>query len=483
MDKVRVRFAPSPTGHLHIGNVRTALFNWLFARHNKGVFVLRIEDTDTERSSREAEKDIIEDLRWLGLTWDEGVDAGGCYGPYRQSERLNVYNEYVERLIQEGFAYRCYCTEEELDTRRAEQRALGQMPKYDGSCRDLAPDEAERLSATRRAAIRFKVPEGVSITFHDLIRGDITFESDTIGDFVIARSDGSPMYNFVVVVDDALMRISHVIRADEHLSNTAKQLLLYDALGFAVPKFAHVSMILGTDRSKLSKRHGATSLYQYRQEGFLPEAILNYLALLGWSDESGKEIMSLDDLVSSFTLERVAKSPAVFDSDKLGWMNSQYIRKEDPSRLVDMAVSHLVEKGYFSLPLGQDGSTWIGKLTSAVQDHLETMSQITDYVTTFFEDPDGPKDETASRYVSREEWPDVLNAALERFGAHDDYEPESIHQLLRTIPKDLGFGMKKTFMPIRVALTGSSTGIELHNLVSLLGKEATVKRLQHALQW
>lgn len=482
MDTVKVRFAPSPTGHLHIGNVRTALFNWLFARHNKGVFLLRIEDTDLERSSRESEKHILEDLRWLGLHWDEGVGVGGDNGPYRQTERLDIYREYIQYLLQKGLAYKCFCTEKELREMRERQLDSGNMPKYDGRCRHLSCEEQKVLEKTRKPAIRFGVPDG-DICFNDVVRDKITFDSETVGDFVIARSDGMPTYNFAVVIDDALMKITHVIRADEHIANTIRQVLLYQALEFALPKFAHVSMILGSDRSKLSKRHGASSIEHYRREGYLPEAVLNYLALLGWSDESGEEILDPQELIARFSLDRIAKSPAVFDIDKLRWMNSQYIKKASSESLIESVTPYLVEAGFLNEPLEDDTKEWIKRFVETLRDHLEVLSQVVDYAKVFFGDIESPEDAAAAKYVAKEEWSIVIRCARSMLSRCDNYAPEAIHEALKSIPADLGFGIKKTFMPIRVALTGGTTGIELHNIVSLLGKEATIKRLERALSW
>lgn len=482
MNTVKVRFAPSPTGHLHIGNVRTALFNWLFARHTKGVFLLRIEDTDLERSSRESEEHILEDLRWLGLCWDEGIGVGGNNGPYRQTERLDIYEKYIEYLLQKGLAYKCYCTEDELKHMREEQLNSGAMPKYDSRCRHLSLEEQKILEETRKPTVRFRVPEG-PICFDDVVRNTITFDSATVGDFVIARSDGMPTYNFAVVIDDALMKITHVIRADEHIANTIRQVLLYEALGFTAPKFAHVSMILGSDRSKLSKRHGASSIQHYKEEGYLPEAILNYLALLGWSDDSGEELLSPQELVARFSLDRIAKSPAVFDIDKLRWMNSQYIKRASNENLVELCRPYLVKAGFFSEPLEDGNKEWIKRFVEALRDHLEVLSQVVDYAKVFFCDIESPEDAAAAKYVAKEEWETVIGCAKSNLGKCDDYAPEVIHEVLKSIPVELGFGMKKTFMPIRVALTGSTTGIELHNIVSLLGKEATIDRLERALSW
>src|SRR5262245_13373481 len=336
---MRVRFAPSPTGHLHVGNARTALFNWLLARKTGGAFVLRIEDTDVERSTLEAEASILEDLRWLGLTWDEGPDVDGPHGPYRQSERKSLYQAHANRLLEDGQAYRCFCTPEQLDAERLAAVAAGRPVLYSGRCRDLAPaDLAARLSSGGRFALRFRVPEGREVHFDDVVRGNVRFNTEVIGDPVILRSDGTPAYNFAVVVDDALMEISHVIRGEDHISNTPRQLLLYDALGFSPPAFAHLALVMGPDHSPLSKRHGATSVAEFRAKGYLPEALVNYLALIGWSPGNDDEILPIDELARRFSLEGVGHSAGVFDGDRLAWANRHYLKIAEPERIADLTL-------------------------------------------------------------------------------------------------------------------------------------------------
>ncbi|MCX5779381.1 MAG: glutamate--tRNA ligase, partial [Firmicutes bacterium] len=334
MNKCKVRFAPSPTGPLHIGGARSALFNYLFAGHLGGEMVVRVEDTDLERSRREYEDEIIESLRWLGIEWGEGITKGGENGPYRQTERLDIYQEYLLRLMDQGDAYYCFCSQEELEAERQEQAARGEMQRYSGKCCQLSELEVKQhFTAGIKPSIRFRVPEHQIYVVDDLVRGRVSFESDNSGDFIIAKSDGIPVYNFAVVIDDVLMGISHVIRAEEHLSNTPRQLMLYEALNFPRPEFAHISLILGSDRQKMSKRHGATSLIQYRDMGYLPEALFNFLALLGWSPEGEQEILSREEIIAQFTLARVAKSPAVFDIDKLNWVNQQYLKQKSTAEL------------------------------------------------------------------------------------------------------------------------------------------------------
>src|SRR5437868_5683515 len=364
--KVRVRFAPSPTGHLHVGNARTALFNWLFARQQGGVMILRIEDTDVERSEARFESQLLDDLKWLGIDWDEGPDVGGPYAPYRQSDRTKIYQEHGERLLSEGKAYLCFCTAEELEVER--QRAIAEhRPQiYSGKCRKLDPAESlKRRAAGEHAAIRLHIPER-PIRFHDMVHGPVEFQSEVVSDPIIIRSSGMPVYNYVVVIDDALMKITHVIRGDDHLSNTPKQVAVYEALGWPVPEFAHLSTILGPDRERLSKRHGATSVANFREMGVLPEALVNYMALLGWAPSGGdREIFSPQELVKEFRLDRVTPSPAVFDFEKLYWLNRHYIKESPRDRILPLSIPVFQRAGYLQDLVAQAPSPvhdWLGKL-------------------------------------------------------------------------------------------------------------------------
>jgi len=344
---MRVRFAPSPTGQLHVGNARTALFNWLLAHGKDGTLVLRIEDTDTERSTRESEVGILEDLRWLGLHWDEGPDVGGAHGPYRQSERLHLYASYANELIAGSHAYYCFCSPAQLEADRQADLAAGRPPKYRGTCRTLAATEVKRrMDAGERPVIRLRVPEDVEVSFQDLVRGEVTFSSDVIGDPVLVRSDGRPAYNFAVVVDDALMEITHVIRGEDHISNTPRQVLLYQALGFTPPAFAHLALVMGPDHTPLSKRHGATSVAEFRARGFLPEALTNYLALLGWSPGGDQELLPVGEMARRFAIEDVGHSAGVFDPEKLAWMNRQYMKLATPARLCAESARYFLARGY-----------------------------------------------------------------------------------------------------------------------------------------
>ena len=337
---MRLRFAPSPTGQLHVGNARTALFNWLLARGQGGTFILRIEDTDFERSTRESERSMIDDLHWLGLEWTEGVDVGGERGPYRQSERLHIYRAHAVELMAGGHAYQCFCSAELLEADRAAALAAGRPPKYVGRCRQISRDDARRrIENGEKAVIRFRVPDNRDVTFDDVVRGSVTFNTEVIGDPVIVRSDGVPAYNYAVVIDDALMEITHVIRGEDHISNTPRQILIFEAFGWRPPAFAHVSLVMGPDHSPLSKRHGATSVAEFRARGYLPEALTNYLALIGWSPGEGEELVPIEQLAPRFRLQDVGHSAGVFDIDKLAWVNRHYLKAAAPDRLARLSAA------------------------------------------------------------------------------------------------------------------------------------------------
>ncbi|MBC7188878.1 glutamate--tRNA ligase, partial [Candidatus Aerophobetes bacterium] len=386
MMQIRVRFAPSPTGELHIGGVRTALFNWLFARHHGGRFILRIENTDIARSQEDFTKSIIENLKWLGLNWDEGPEVGGEYGPYFQLERLPIYREMAEKLLKEKRAYLCFCTPEELEAKKKKMREAGIAPVYDGRCRNLSPQEKRKFEEEgRKPAIRFRVEKKGQVEVKDLLRGNVRFDCRILGDFIILKSDGTPTFNFANVVDDALMRITHVIRGDDHLSNTPRQLLLYEALGFKPPVYAHLPMILGKDGSKLSKRHGATSITYYREKGYLPWALINYLALLGWSTVDSQQFFTKEELIEKFSLERVNRSPAIFDPQKLEWMNAEYIRKLSTEELARLLIPYLREKGWIGEEIDKVTYQKILSIAELEKDRLRVLSDITQLADFFFE--------------------------------------------------------------------------------------------------
>lgn len=479
---MRVRFAPSPTGPFHIGGARSALFNWLLARKTGGKLILRIEDTDLERSSRESEENIKNALKWLGIDWDEGIDIGGEYGPYRQTERLPIYAEYTERLLASGKAYRCYCTDQELDAERQKLMAEGQTPRYLGKCRQLtAADEAALLAEGRKPTVRFRVPENQDITFQDAVRGTVSFDSNGIGDYVIVKSDGIPVYNYAVVLDDALMKITHVVRAEEHLSNTPRQILLYQALGLPLPIFGHVSLILGKDRSKMSKRHGATSVEQYKALGYLPEALVNFLALLGWSPVGEQEIFSSAELIELFSLDHVAKNPAVFDIDKLNWINSQYLKRLDLGTLTDMALPHLREAGLIEAELTAERKAWVTQVVGAVREYISFAAQIPEHAAVFFQDEITMENDETADVLRDPDVPQVMEAFLNKLAAMDPVDGEQVQAALKAVGKELKLGGKKVFMPVRVALTGKMHGPELIALIPLLGVARTTVRIRRSL--
>jgi glutamyl-tRNA synthetase/nondiscriminating glutamyl-tRNA synthetase len=469
--KVRVRFAPSPTGQVHVGNARTALFNWLFARQQGGTFILRIEDTDLERSETRFETQLIEDIKWLGLDWDEGPDIGGPYPPYRQSDKWQVYRDYAERLVSEGKAYRCFCTPEVLDRQREEAMAQHLQPNYPGTCRRLAPEEAERRRAAGEpSAIRLKIPEK-PIRFHDIVRGWVEFSSDVVSDLIIVRSTGVPVYNYVVVVDDAEMKITHVIRGDDHLSNTPKQVALYEALGWAVPEFAHLSTILGPDKERLSKRHGATSLANFREMGVLPEALMNYMALLGWAPTGGeREIFSSTELVQEFELARVTPSPAVFDFEKLYWLNRHCIKQAEPARINALAEP-FYQRALEVDELTPEVKLWLAQITASLVYAVNKLDELPERAHSVLHFDARPA-------LAAPENAEVLQAAttatvLDAFAAKIASEPEPIEAarfkaLIKEVQKESGVKGPALFHPIRIMLTGVQSGPEFDKLVPLM---------------
>lgn len=476
MEKVRVRFAPSPTGHMHVGNARTALFNWLFARHMNGSFVLRIEDTDMERSTEESARGIIESMRWMGLDWDEGPEVGGEYGPYFQSQRLDIYKEAAQKLIEQGKAYYCYCTSEELAEKRERALAEGRPPGYDGKCRNLS--EAERRQYEMQGvqpAVRFKVDEGI-VAFDDIIRGSVKFDGDVLDDFVILKSDGVATYNFAVVIDDALMRITHVIRGEDHIPNTPKQILLYKALGYPIPRFAHIPMILGPDRARLSKRHGATSVEQYRELGIVREAFVNYLALLGWGYDDKQTFFSIDELIEKFTLERVSKNAAVFDPKKLEWMNGKYIRDFDLDRVVEECLPYLIKANLLDEDRIRDRMDWIKKVIASVWERLKYLSEVVDATRYFFTDEFTYDEDAVQKVLRKEGVPSILDELTSRF-ADIPWDEETVEKVFRGLADELGLKAKDVIQPARVALTGRTFSPGIFEVAVLLGKDTCIRRL------
>lgn len=483
MSDIRVRYAPSPTGHLHIGNARTALFNYLFARNQKGQFIIRIEDTDQKRNIVGGEESQLKYLKWLGMDWDESVDVGGEYGPYRQSERLDIYKKYYEDLLEKGLAYKCYCTEEELEKEREEQIARGEAPRYSGKCRHLTKEDQARLEAEgRKPSIRFRVPEGKVYRFNDIVKGEVSFASEDIGDFVIVKKDGMPLYNFAVAIDDHLMKISHVLRGDDHISNTPKQLMIYEAFGWEPPTFGHMTLIVNENHKKLSKRDESIIQFieQYEALGYLPEALFNFIALLGWSPVGEEEIFSKEELIEIFDPARLSKSPAVFDRQKLIWMNNQYMKKLPVEKVVELALPHLVNAGRVPENPSPEQLEMVNKLVALYQEQMSYGAEIVSLSELFFKE-EISYDETGKAILSEEQVPEVLRAFLQELEHLEPFEAAEIKAAIKRVQKATGQKGKKLFMPIRVAVTGQEHGPELPNTIELLGKETVKKRIQNIL--
>lgn len=487
-DRVRVRFAPSPTGYVHVGNARTALFNWLFARHHRGDFILRIEDTDVERSEARFETQLISDLRWFGLDWDEGPDIGGPFAPYRQSERRDEFGRLAVELIDRGLAYFCFCTPEELEGEREAALKSGKQPKYSGRCRTRPREESARKVAEGiPASIRLMIAEG-ELAWDDLVHGPTSFSSDVIGDFIVMRSDGNASYNFAVVVDDHDMQITHVIRGDDHISNTPRQLAVYKAFGWPQPRFAHLSTILGADRTRLSKRHGATSLENFREMGILPEALTNYLALLGWSAADGvSEIFSLENLVREFSLDRITKSPAVFDQEKLNWLNRHYMKEAPLRRLAELSASMLEKAGYLTPPPGDAVLAWLERVIDAVLKNLDYLSQLPQAAKVVFEyDAQSLVDNSVTgAEVAEPGARDVLARfiprALAAAGSEGELRYQKFREITKEVQRETGKKGRELFHPIRVALTGAVSGPELEKLIPTI-EEGSRLALGHAVK-
>lgn len=482
--EVRVRYAPSPTGHLHIGNARTALFNYLYARKHNGKFIIRIEDTDVKRNVAGGEESQLKYLKWLGMDWDESVDIGGEYGPYRQTERLDIYRKYWQDLLDRGLAYRCYCTEEELEREREEQMARGETPRYSGKHRDLTEEQCSAFEAEGRvASIRFRVPEGKSYTFDDMVKGTITFDTKETGDFVIVKKDGIPTYNFAVTIDDYLMKITHVLRGEDHISNTPRQLMIYEALGMEPPRFGHMTLIVGDDHKKLSKRNESIIQFieQYDQLGYLPEALFNFIALLGWSPEGEEEIYTREQLIEIFDANRLSKSPAVFDSNKLAYLNNYYIKQADPDRIADLAIPHLQRASRLPEKLSPEEEQWARALVALYQEQLTSASEIVDLTELFFR-THLELDAEGMEIMAGEQVPVVLSAFLEKIEQSQEYTAESIAAMIKEVQKETGYKGKQLFMPIRVALTGQTHGRDLNQTIWLLGKDRVLDRLRSQIK-
>ncbi|NLP51153.1 glutamate--tRNA ligase [Bacillus sp. RO1] len=476
---VRVRYAPSPTGHLHIGNARTALFNYLFARSQNGKFIIRIEDTDKKRNIAGGEESQLKYLKWLGMDWDESVDVGGEYGPYRQSERNEIYTKFYNELLEKGLAYKCYCTEEELEAEREEQIARGENPSYSGKHSNLTVEEQKAFEEEgREPSIRFRVPKGKEIKFQDMVKGDVSFESDGIGDFVIVKKDGTPTYNFAVAVDDHLMQISHVLRGDDHISNTPKQIMIFEALGWDVPVFGHMTLIVNESRKKLSKRDESIIQFieQYEELGYLPEALFNFIALLGWSPVGEEEVFSKEQFIEIFDTARLSKSPAVFDTNKLTWMNNQYIKTMDLERLVDLSLPHLIKAGRLEEIMTEVQKAWAKELIGLYQEQMSFGAEIVELTDMFFQ-THIEYDEEAKAVLAEEQVPEVMVAFHKELEEMEDFSVDNIKAATKAVQKATGHKGKKLFMPIRVATTGQTHGRDLPQTIHLLGKDTVLARL------
>ncbi len=478
MSKVRVRFAPSPTGYLHVGGARTALYNWLFARHENGDFILRIEDTDAERSTDESTTTILEALRWLGLDWNEGPEVGGPVGPYRQAERQKLYHDYAQRLLAEGKAYYCTCMPEELEARRKAALAAGTSPKYDGRCRQRGNDRPG--TSDRSAVVRLLVGEDGSIEIADLVHGPIRFETGDLDDFILLRSDGMPTYNFAVVVDDVLMGITHVIRGDDHISNTPRQIALYRALDLPTAHFAHIPMILGPDRSRLSKRHGATSVLAYQQMGYLPEAVVNYLARLGWS-HGDQEIFSQEELTRHFSLEKVGTTPAIFDPVKLEWLNGQYIKRTDPHRLTALLRPFWEAAGVSHEELVGRDETWLHQVACLFQERARTLTELASS-SRFVFDGKIDRDKAVAQKILSGEAKARIRALLPEIEALPTFTAATLESLFRTRAAALGLKLVDLAQPFRVALSGKTVSPPIFPIMELMGWEAVQRRVEEALE-
>lgn len=473
---MRVRFAPSPTGFLHIGNARTAICNYIIAKKNNATMVLRVEDTDMERSTPESERSILKDLKWLGIEWDEGPDAGGEYGPYRQSERFDIYRKYTDVLLREGKAYHCYCSQEELEQMRKTATEQGRPFVYPGKCRKLSDAQKKKFEDEgRKPTVRFLVPEGETITINDLIKGSVTFNSENIGgDFIIVRSDGTPIYNYIVIIDDTLMKITHVIRGEDHLPNTPKQVLIARALDLPVPEYAHLALVLGPDRSKLSKRHGITSVDMYRKEGYLAEALLNYLSMLGWATESGEEIMPVEKIIEHMEIGNLAKSAAIFDFQKLKWMNANYIRSYPLEKITDLFIPYLESVGYNIKGIERG---WLLKMIDLTRGNCEVLSDITKHAVMFLEDTVQP-DSEADAMLKEDDSKKIIAGAYKLINSELNAE-NFAGLIVSRIKENTSLKGKKLFMPVRAILTGSQHGPEMDQAIPLIGFEKCKKRIEY----
>jgi len=481
MSDVRVRIAPSPTGYLHLGVARTALYNWLTARSAGGTFVLRMEDTDRARSTAEYLQAIVDDLRWLGLDWDEGPEVDGPCGPYLQSQRSETYAPYVDRLLEAGAAYRCYCTPEELEERRSARGAEeAEAWKYDGKCAELSPGEREAMEHERKSyVVRFRVPKGET-SFVDAIQGPVTFDNDQFDDLVIARGDGTATYNMAVVVDDIEMRITHIIRGSDHLTNTPRQIMMWRALGHEPPVFAHMPLLFGQDGRVLSKRRGAVAIGEYRRQGYLPEAIVNYTALLGWSSESGEDVLSIDQIASEFDLSKLSRKQSTFDPDKLAWLNAQWIKRLTLEDRTDRVIPVLRESGLIEDALESEDRAWIESVVALIDDRLKTLRDVLEF-DWFFLASDVDYDSMAvSKVLAKPGAGDILAGLQQRLSKTPDFSPDTLEKTIRSYAEEVGLSAGKVIQPLRVAVTGKTASPGMFETLSLLGRDRVLIRVESA---
>ncbi|MCT4632081.1 MAG: glutamate--tRNA ligase [Firmicutes bacterium] len=483
---VRVRFAPSPTGYVHIGSLRTALYNYLFAKGNEnGKYILRIEDTDRTRLVEGAVENMLEAMEWAGVNHDEGpvlldgqISETGDFGPYVQSDRLEIYKKHIETLLEKGHAYYCFCTKERLDQVREQQKANGETPKYDGHCRDIDLEEArKRAAAGESYVIRLKLPVNRDIMFDDVVRGKVVVNTNDVDDQVLIKTDGFPTYHFAVIVDDHHMGITHVIRGEEWLPSTPKHVYMYEAFGWDAPRYVHLPNILNSEKKKLSKRHGDVAVKDFKEKGYLPEALVNYISLLGWSPEDNSEIMSIEEIISKFSLERVSKSGGVFDVEKLNWINSHYLKEADLDRLTELASRYFVEGGYVSEDEIKDKWDWMKSIISATREKLDYLKQVVDYIPLFLGETVDMEDENAKEMVELDHVPDMLEVFKGKILESEELTKDSTKKILKAVQKETGHKGKNLFMPVRVAVSGQCHGPDLNEMLVILGKDLISKRI------
>ena len=488
MSEVRVRFAPSPTGFVHIGSLRTALYNYLFAKKMGGKYILRVEDTDRTRLVDGAIENMLNAMKWAGVNHDEGVmldDNGnvvqkGEYGPYIQSERLDIYKKYIQELLDNGKAYYCFCTKERLDEVREKQKEAGETPRYDGHCRDLTQEEIDaKIAAGEPYVIRLRLPENHVIKFTDLVRGETEFNTNDLDDQVLIKTDGFPTYHFAVVVDDHLMKITHVIRGEEWVSSTPKHVYLYEAFGWEAPKFVHLPNILNKEKKKLSKRHGDVAVEDFKKKGYLPEGLVNYVALVGWSPEENKEIFSMEELEQAFSIERVSKSGGVFDTEKLNWVNQHYMKDADDAMLTDLAIPFLVEAGFVTEEEAKEKYDFLKGMVSVLKEKLQDVKEITDHASIFFGDTVELETEECGEFLKLEHIPTLVDALIEKLSNMEVLDEASAKAMLKEIQKEHGIKGKNLFMGSRISLTGQMHGPDLNKIMEVIGKETCLNRLNY----